>query len=137
MPITTFNPPTLFKPRGFSHAVVATGGSTVYVSGQLASDLDGNLVGAGDYRAQAEQAMTNLNHALVGAGASPADLVRITILIVDHDPDKDALVQQGFRAAAQKIGGFRPVAALLIGCTSLALPGALVEIDGIAVMNPD
>lgn len=136
MPIEKFNPPTLERPFGFAHAVTVRGGTTVYLSGQLPTDVEGNLVGAGDYSAQAEQAMLNLNHALEAAGATAADLVKTTILVVGHTPESQALVFKGFAAAARKIGS-QPVAALLFGCTSLVLPGALIEVEGIAVIGAE
>lgn len=136
MPIEKFNPPTLEKPFGFAHAVTARGGTTVYLSGQLPTDVDGRLVGEGDYAAQAEQAMLNLVLALEGAGGTATDLVKTTILVVGHSPETQALVFRGFSAAARKIGS-QPVAALLFGCASLVLPGALVEVEGIAVMGVD
>jgi enamine deaminase RidA (YjgF/YER057c/UK114 family) len=136
MPIEKFNPQTLMKPRGFAHAVTARGGTTVYLSGQLSEDVEGNLIGAGDYAIQAEHAMLNLNRALEAAGASASDLVQMTILVVDHNEDNQALAFKGFAAASRQIG-FRPVASLLIGCSSLASPGALVEVAGIAVVDAD
>lgn len=136
MPIEKFNPATLEKPRGFAHAVTARGGTTVYLSGQLPTDVDGTLVGAGDYAVQAEQAMVNLNSALEAAGATATDLVKTTIYVVGHNPDNEALAFKGFASAARRIGS-RPVAAVLIGCTSLVLPGALIEIDGIAVIGAE
>jgi enamine deaminase RidA (YjgF/YER057c/UK114 family) len=136
VPIEKFNPPTLEKPFGFAHAVTARGGTTVYLSGQLPTDIDGILVGEGDYAVQAEQAMTNLVRALEAAGGTAADLVKTTILVVGHTPETQAQVFKGFSSAARKLGS-QPVAALLFGCTSLVLPGALIEVEGIAVIDAD
>ena len=137
MPIEKLNPPTLEKPHGFAHVVAARGGTTVYLSGQLLpTDVEGNLIGAGDYAVQAEQAMLNLNLALDAAGGSATDLVKTTIFVVGHNPENEALAFRGFAAAARKIGS-RPVASVLIGCSSLVLPGALIEVDGIAVVGAE
>jgi len=57
------NPPTLSKPTGYTHVVEATGGRTVYISGQIALDKDGKVVGEGDMKAQAEQVFRNLQSA--------------------------------------------------------------------------
>ena len=46
------NPPAIYKPNGYTHVVEATGGRTIYFSGQTSVDKDGNLVGIGDFRAQ-------------------------------------------------------------------------------------
>ena len=136
MPIEKFNPPTLEKPFGFAHAVTARGGTTVYLSGQLPTNSDGALVGEGDYAAQAERAMLNLVVALEAAGGTANDLVKTTILVVGHTPETQALVFAGFGAASRRVGS-KPVAALLFGCTSLVLPGALIEVEGIAVIEAD
>src|SRR3954462_13501242 len=50
------NPPTLSKPTGYTHIVEVTGPNrTIYIPGQIAFATDGNVVGAGDMKAQAEQ----------------------------------------------------------------------------------
>ncbi len=59
------NPPTLAKPLGYSHAVEVQGGKTLYVSGQVALDRDGKLVGQGDMAAQFRQICLNLKAVLV------------------------------------------------------------------------
>jgi enamine deaminase RidA (YjgF/YER057c/UK114 family) len=134
MTVERFNPPTLLKPHGYAHAVAVTGGTTIYLSGQVPADVEGTLVGAGDYAAQAEQAMLNLNHAIEGAGGSAKDLVKLTVYVVDHTEEHEAIAMKGFAAAARATS-LGPVATMLIGVTALGLPGALIEVDGIAVIN--
>lgn len=136
MPIEKHNPATLLKPRGFAHAVAARGGTTVYLSGQLSEDLDGNLVGAGDYAKQAETSMINLNDALEGAGGTVNDFVKLTVFIVDHNHEHQGDVFRGMAIASRALG-FKPVATLVVGITGLASPGALVEIEGIAVIGAE
>src|SRR5438034_9540911 len=70
------NPPTLSKPTGYTHVVEATGGKTIYISGQIALDKDGKVVGEGDMKAQAEQVFKNLQTALASAGATFKDVVK-------------------------------------------------------------
>ena len=65
------NPPSLARPSGFSHAVVATG-TTVHLAGQTALDADGAVVGDGVVE-QFERALTNLLTALDAAGGAPRD----------------------------------------------------------------
>ena len=61
------NPPALSTPTGYTHIVEVTGpAKTIYISGQIAYDKDGKVVGAGDMKAQAEQVFKNL-----AAGARP------------------------------------------------------------------
>src|SRR5215468_8655541 len=70
------NPPTLAKPTGYTHAVVATGGRTIYVAGQVALDQSGTIVGKDDFRAQTTQVFENLKKALEAAGATFKNVVK-------------------------------------------------------------
>src|SRR5436309_15772024 len=80
------NPPTLSKPTGYTHVVEVTGpGKTIYISGQIALDKDGNLVGAGNMKAQAEQVFKNLEAALAAAGAKFSDVVKMNTFITDME----------------------------------------------------
>jgi enamine deaminase RidA (YjgF/YER057c/UK114 family) len=124
------NPPELAKPSGFSHAVVATG-TTVHLAGQTGMDATGAIVGGGVV-AQFEQALANLLAALAGAGGSPADLVSVTVYIVDMDD---------YRAHAREIGGVwqrlagRDYPAMAgLGVARLWDEEALVEVQGVAVL---
>src|SRR5437868_4147040 len=63
------NPPTLSTPTGYTHVVEVAGPvKTIYISGQIALDRNGAVVGAGDMKAQAEQVFKNLEAALAAAG---------------------------------------------------------------------
>src|SRR5436190_21739741 len=76
------NPPALSTPTGYTHIVEVTGPSrTIYISGQIAFDKDGKVVGAGDMKAQAEQVFRNLQAALAAAGATFADVVKMNSYI--------------------------------------------------------
>src|SRR5712671_6076480 len=78
------NPPELSKPTGYTHIVEVTGPSkTIYISGQIAYDKDGQIVGAGDMKAQAEQVFRNLDTALRAAGAKFSDVVKMNSYITD------------------------------------------------------
>src|SRR6266852_4659122 len=78
------NPHTLSKPTGYTHIVEVTGpAKTVYISGQIALDKDGTVVGAGDMKAQAEQVFKNLQAALGAAGATFSDVVKMNTYITD------------------------------------------------------
>src|SRR5712691_10371154 len=78
------NPHTLSKPTGYTHVVEVTGpAKTIYISGQIAYDKDGKLVGAGDMNAQAEQVFKNLQAALAAAGAKFSDVVKMNSYITD------------------------------------------------------
>lgn len=77
------NPPTLARPTGYTHVVETTAARTVYISGQVALDASGAIVGAGDMRAQAQQVFENLHTALRSVGASFNDVVKVTYFITD------------------------------------------------------
>jgi enamine deaminase RidA (YjgF/YER057c/UK114 family) len=125
------NPKTLAKPPGYTYVVDTSGpGRTVYVAGQLGLDLDNKLVGApGDFRAQATKAFENLAAALAGVGAGMKDVVKINNYLTDM----------------AHIGVFREVrdqfvnlaaapASTTVAISQLARPGALFEVEAIAVL---
>jgi enamine deaminase RidA (YjgF/YER057c/UK114 family) len=125
-------PEHLARPSGFSHAVVSTGGRTVWLAGQTALDTEGSIVAAGDVVAQFDQALTNLLGALDAAGGRPEHLVTMTIYIVDMD---------GYQARAREIGavwrrlvGTHYPAMAGLGVSRLWDADALVEVSGVAVV---
>ena len=76
MPKQMINPPEVMAmPGRLNHAIKS--GNTIYVSGQAATDKDGNLVGKGDFAAQAEQVYKNVQAVLAAAGATMHDVVRM------------------------------------------------------------
>lgn len=125
------NPKTLAPPPGYSYVVEATGPCrTVYFAGQLGLDLDNKLVGApGDFRAQCTKAFENLALALKAAGAGFADVVKINNYLVDMSHIgifRD--VRDGF------LNTKAPPASTTVAISQLARPGALFEIEAIAVL---
>ena len=133
MSFERLNPPTLAAPAGFSHAVKVTGGTTVHLAGQTALDVDGTIVGD-DVVEQFEQALGNLLTALESAGGKPADLVSMTIYIVDMD-DYKARARDIGRVWKRLVGADYPAMAG-IGVARLWDVEALVEVQGVAVV-PD
>lgn len=77
------NPPALPAARGYSHVVVAPAGRLVAISGQVALDKDGNVVGAGDFEAQCTQVFENLKAALQSVGLGFADVIRTDMYVTD------------------------------------------------------
>ena len=125
--IRRLNPPALSKPTGYTHVVVASGGRTIYVSGQIALDQDGKVVGVGDFRAQAKQVFENLKAALAAAGASFDDVVKMNIYILDMT---NAPALREVRAGYV---GSNPPASTLVEVRKLARDEFLLEIEVIAV----
>ncbi|MEU9061036.1 RidA family protein [Streptomyces sp. NPDC048430] len=131
-PITRINPAELAPPTGFSHAVTATGGRLVFLAGQTALDGDGKIVGA-TLPEQFETALGNLLTALRAAGGAPTALARVTVYATDV---------AAYRAHAPELGeiwrrlaGREYPAMAVIGTARLWDEQAMVELDGIAVLD--
>lgn len=134
MPLESVNASDLAKPHGYSHAVVGTGSRIIQLSGQVSVDQDGNLVGEGDLAAQVERAMLNLASALTATGAGIGDLAKLNIYVVDYSAEKEQALFSGFAAAAKRTGMGR-TSTVLLGVSALGVPGALVEVDGMAIAS--
>jgi enamine deaminase RidA (YjgF/YER057c/UK114 family) len=125
--VTYANPPTLGTPPGYSQVVVVTGGSTIYVSGQVALDRSGNLVGADDLRAQAQQVFANLHAALAAAGATFADVVKLNLYVLDAS--QIAVIREVRDAF---VNTANPPASTLVEVRRLAREEFLIEVEAIA-----
>ena len=125
------NPSELHTPQSYTHVVAATGSRLVFVAGQAADDVDGNLVARGDLSGQAHQAFANVGRALAAAGARPDQVTRITIYVVDHRPEYLPIISE---ARIAVFGDHKP-ADTLLGVQTLAEPGYLIEVDAIAVVD--
>ncbi len=104
-------------------------GNTIYVAGQLATDAAGNLVGPNDIRAQTRCAFQNLARVLEAAGASLRDVVKTTVFITDMRH------REGYHEVRQEFYPSDPPASTLVQVVALAVPGALIEIEAIAVVD--
>ncbi len=124
------NPETLPPPSGFSHAVIAQTGRTVYVAGQTAQRLDGTLV-AGTMAEQFDVAAGNVVKALEAAGAHPQDLVSMQIFVTDI-AEYQRLSKTIGQAYRRHFGRHYPAMALL-QVSRLFDPKARVELLCIAV----
>jgi enamine deaminase RidA (YjgF/YER057c/UK114 family) len=125
------NPSTLAKPPGYSYVVEATGPNRlIFIAGQLGLDMENRLVGnPGDFRAQANKAVENLKLALADAGATLKDVVKINNYLVDmsHISIFREVRDSHFNMSA-------PPASTTVAISQLARPGALFEIEAIAVL---
>jgi enamine deaminase RidA (YjgF/YER057c/UK114 family) len=131
MAIERMNPDGMHTPTGYSHVVKASGGTTVYLAGQVAADAGGNVVGAGDLEAQTRQVFLNIQAALTAAGATFANVVKMNTYIVGYRPEMRAAYRAG---RAEFVTGDLP-ASTLIGVQALAAPDYLIEIEAIAVID--
>ncbi len=113
----------LNDPPHFSNAVITEGGKMVHVSGMLNPE--------GDHAAQFAACYAKLKIALAGCGATPADVIRQRVFVVDLVPEHRGLV---VTAMGEFYGGAKP-ASTLVGVPALIVAGALVEIDVTAAID--
>ena len=121
------NPGTLAALDGFTHAVRL--GFTTYVSGEVPLDSTGALVGPGDLAAQAKQAFANLGLTLRIAGNEPADVVKLTVYVVNYHPQDFAVIRQ---AAPEFFPARNPPTGIVVGVAALPRDGMLIAVDAIA-----
>jgi enamine deaminase RidA (YjgF/YER057c/UK114 family) len=122
------NPPALSKPNGYTQVVIVQPGRLVYVSGQVARNAAGEVVGKDDLRAQVTQAMENLKTALAAAGASLQDVVKMNYYVVNLTPDKVSVIREERK---KYLSAEHPPASTLVGVTALA-PEVLIEVEAVA-----
>ena len=132
MSLERLTPQGLFKPATYSQVVVATGRRLVFIAGQVSIDAQGKLVAEDDFAGQARQVYANLRMALRGAGATPADVTKVTTYVVGYTPELRAVIAEA-RAAIFRAGELP--ASTLVGVQALAEPGYLLEVEAIAVVQ--
>jgi len=113
----------------YSHVVSVEPRQLIFVSGQLARDREGRIVGAGDMRAQLRQTLENLKSALEAAGASLSDLVRTNTYVTDIDAYfKHTDIRMEYYSHAMPTS-------TTVEVRRLAQPELMVEIDAIAALG--
>ena len=131
MRATRSNPDTVAAPMGtYSQAVrVETGDAVwIHVSGQIAIDRDGSLVGPGDIRAQTRQVFENLKAILEANGATFGDAVKIGTYLTTLDE------LAAMREVRSEYLTSDPPASTAVQVVALVVPDALIEIDLVAVV---
>ena len=103
-------------------------GNLVFVSGVVPVDDDGGLVGGDDVAAQARQVFANMGRVLAAAGAGFGDVVKVTVFLTDVD-DRPAI-----NPVRQEIFGTARPASTLVEVSRLAIPGAKIEVEAVAVL---
>lgn len=125
------NPSTLHTPRGYSHvAEVPPGSRMIFIAGQVALDKSGALVGAGDFKAQAQQVFDNLRLALADAGGTFADVVKLNYYVLDvgQAPTLREVRDRFVNTAA-------PPASTLVEVRRLFRDDVLLEVEAVAVVR--
>lgn len=124
------NPTHFPKPRGYSNGVVAQG-RTLFVAGQIGWDKDARIVSP-DFAVQFLQALDNVIGVVREAGGATEHIVKLLAFVTDLDAYRGAtrVIGEGWRA---RMGTYYP-AMSLVKVAGLLEPGALVEIEGIAML---
>jgi enamine deaminase RidA (YjgF/YER057c/UK114 family) len=123
------NPPNVYVPQAH-YSQVARVGNTLYISGQLGLDIDGELVGPGDARAQARRAWRNLEAILAFYDATPRQLVKTTTFIT-HWAYRPLVAEARDEFFPEP--PYPP--STLVVVQGLAEPRFLVEIEAVAVLD--
>ncbi|MFC3833971.1 MULTISPECIES: RidA family protein [Deinococcus] len=128
LPVRFIHAPDLGRPAGYSHAAEVRGGRTVYISGQIALDNHGNVVGADDFEAQARQVFRNLGHVLAAAGLDFGAVVKLTIFLTDMQD-----IAAFRRVRDEFVNTAAPPASSAVQVAGLVRPELWVEVEAIAV----
>jgi 2-iminobutanoate/2-iminopropanoate deaminase len=124
-----FCAPTVYSPVRYAQGLKTTGGTIVWISGQVSQDRDGKVVHKGDFTAQARQALTNLKAMVEAAGGTIQDIIKVNTYLTDLRYREELARVRGEFFPDGKLP-----ASTLVGVTGLADPDMLVEIEAIAVL---
>jgi reactive intermediate/imine deaminase len=129
MTLQVIQPTTVHDTTAYSYAHAVRMGDLIFVAGQVARDVKGNLVGKGDIRAQIEQVFENLKAVLEAAGSGMHKVGKLTVFItqLEYRPVVHEIRSRVFREA-----GHLPASTLAV-VASLADPDWLVEIEAVAL----
>jgi 2-iminobutanoate/2-iminopropanoate deaminase len=128
MAFTTIATPEAKPVANYKMATRMEGGRLLYISGQVAWDAGGNVVGKGDMAVQARQVFQNMRNVLQAAGGDLPNLMKITTYITNIE-DFPAVVE----ARRQVFQGELPASTLIV-VKSLFHPDFLIEVEGIAAV---
>jgi enamine deaminase RidA (YjgF/YER057c/UK114 family) len=120
---------SLYKSVPYAYASIAPRGSLVFTAGACPLDDKGEVVGAGDVRAQASLAVANLGIALAESGATLADVLKTTVFVASAERADLVAAWEVVEAAF----GDHDAPSTLLGVAMLGYPDQLVEIEAVAV----
>lgn len=124
------NPATLATPSGFTHVTDAPARRLVFVSGQVAYDQQGKVVGAGDVAAQTRQVLRNIGQALEAAGSDFSHVLKFTFFVRDLTPDAMARIRE---VRKEFLDPACLPASTMVGVAALATDELLLEVEAYAV----
>ncbi len=118
--------------KGFYYAQAVKAGNTLYISGCVSWDAEGNIIGEGDMKAQIAAVYTDLKEILEANGATFQNVIKETVFTTDIEAleaNNDVRIKFYEEAASA------PPASTWIGCTRLAAPELMLEIECIALID--
>jgi 2-iminobutanoate/2-iminopropanoate deaminase len=121
--------PAPMRGGAFSSGVEAPSGRTVYVSGQVSMDAEGNVVGEGDIKAQTQQVLENVQIVLEEAGGTLDDVVKVTVFITDMGN------YDGIHEVRRRFFTEPYPASSMVEVSALIDPRLLVEVEAVAVVG--
>jgi enamine deaminase RidA (YjgF/YER057c/UK114 family) len=136
MTVQRFTPEGMLQPVPYHHVTVGTGARQVHVSGQVARQADGAPVAPGNLAGQVAQALRNTATGLAGAGATFADVLRLTFYVTKWRPEQIGDFMAGVESVADDIGLEFPMPPTsLIGVEALFEEDVLVEVEATALLD--
>ncbi|MEO2202996.1 RidA family protein [Paenibacillus pabuli] len=116
-----------------SQIVIIPASPLAFISGQVALNEKGELIGKGDYLLQARQVFANLKLALEAIDTEAKSIVQMRIYVVNHKPEWiDSIFQAGFEVFGE---GWPKTASTFIGVQALAYEEWLIEVDAMASIS--
>ena len=123
-------PATMPKSVGYSQLVAITGGTLVFISGQVALDKSGNVVGKDDFRSQLQQVFENLKAAIEAAGGTFHDVVKLNSYFIDLSQVAE------FREIRDRyVNPANPPVSTAVQVPRLFRPEFTVEVEAVAVVQ--
>jgi enamine deaminase RidA (YjgF/YER057c/UK114 family) len=132
MTVRLVRSPRLYAGVPYAYASVGSPAALVFTAGACPLNLDGELIGLGDVRAQARQVMSNLAEALAAAGSGLPRALKTTIYVASSDRADLVAAWE----VISSIFGKHDVPSTLLGVAVLGWPGQLVEIEAVAIAEP-
>jgi enamine deaminase RidA (YjgF/YER057c/UK114 family)/quinol monooxygenase YgiN len=129
-----YNPEGSPPGNGYSHVGEITDRRLVFIAGQVAVNADGQLVGAGDFRAQLEQVFANLGIAIRAAGGHFGQVVKLNYYCVDSVPNSE--LRNVAEVRNQHIDTVHPPISTFVFVSRLARPEWLIEIEAVLALPP-
>jgi enamine deaminase RidA (YjgF/YER057c/UK114 family) len=133
-PFHIFNPETMARPTvGYSQVAEVGEGKIVYISGQIALDKSGNLLGKDDFRAQVQQVFENLKAAAGALGGDFHSVIKLNYCCVSRDDPSQMSVVREVRDKC--VNTTNPPTSTFVFVQRLVRPEWLIEVDAVAVVK--